>query len=202
MSRPAPLLPSRRPLPGQRAHVPGNSPCIRTPQRLRAPAHPPLGPAPCSAARVTASRVHSRAPRAARECLPCKDKKNLLIFFLCPAEKLRKLAQDGYKRFEGFEYDVEADIKAYEEMAATVKPFIADTVHQINQWSVFFFFFFFYRAAFSHSCACLLWAKGEAWGVPRRVVLGTSPACMLVCRPACRPARPAAQLAADASIHA
>ncbi|KAL4438177.1 hypothetical protein ABPG77_010538 [Micractinium sp. CCAP 211/92] len=50
------------------------------------------------------------------------------------AEKLRKLAQDGYKRFEGFEYDVEADIKAYQDMAATVKPFIADTVHQINQW--------------------------------------------------------------------
>ncbi len=53
-----------------------------------------------------------------------------------PAEKLRKLAQDGYKRFEGFEYDVEADIKAYQDMAATVKPFIADTVHQINQWCV------------------------------------------------------------------
>ena len=51
-----------------------------------------------------------------------------------PADKLRKLAQDGYKRFEGFEYDVEGDIKAYQEMAATVAPFISDTVYQINEW--------------------------------------------------------------------
>lgn len=29
------------------------------------------------------------------------------------ADKLRKLAADGYKRFDGFEYDVEADIQAY-----------------------------------------------------------------------------------------
>ncbi|EFN56347.1 hypothetical protein CHLNCDRAFT_35084 [Chlorella variabilis] len=50
------------------------------------------------------------------------------------ADKLRKLAQDGYKRFEGFEYDVEGDIKAYQEMAATVAPFISDTVYQINEW--------------------------------------------------------------------
>lgn len=55
---------------------------------------------------------------------------------LNPAEKLRKLADDGFKRFEGFEYDVEADIETYRQMAATVAPFISDTVFQINEWCV------------------------------------------------------------------
>lgn len=50
------------------------------------------------------------------------------------AEKLRKLALDGSQRFDGFEYDVEADIAYYQEMAATVRPYITDTVHQINEW--------------------------------------------------------------------
>ena len=53
---------------------------------------------------------------------------------LLPAEKLRKLSLDGSQRFPDFEYDVEADIKMYEEMAATVLPFITDTVHQLNEW--------------------------------------------------------------------
>jgi hypothetical protein len=52
----------------------------------------------------------------------------------CPADKLRKLSLDGSQRFPDFEYDVEADIKMYEEMAATVLPFITDTVHQLNEW--------------------------------------------------------------------
>ncbi|GAB4817464.1 hypothetical protein N2152v2_004510 [Parachlorella kessleri] len=50
------------------------------------------------------------------------------------AEKLRKLSQDGIKRFAGFEYDVEKDIEAYKTIAATVKPYIADTVYQLNEW--------------------------------------------------------------------
>lgn len=93
------------------------------------------------------------------------------------ADKLRKLAADGYKRFDNFDYDVEADIKQYQvrrrveakgdasererqdfdcdveavadasylstciaatllpqDMAATVLPYISDTVHNINEW--------------------------------------------------------------------
>ena len=49
-------------------------------------------------------------------------------------DKLRKLAMDGQKRFEGFEYDVEADIEAYRTMAETVAPYVTDTVHKLNEW--------------------------------------------------------------------
>jgi adenylosuccinate synthase len=74
----------------------------------------------------------------ARRCLTPSPITHLNPSVPCPrlliAEKLRKLSQDGYKRFEGFEYDVEADIAAYRDMAAVVEPYIADTVHQINEW--------------------------------------------------------------------
>lgn len=48
------------------------------------------------------------------------------------AEKLRKLALDGQRRFEDFEYDVEAEIELYKEIAKTVAPYVTDTVHYIN----------------------------------------------------------------------
>jgi adenylosuccinate synthase len=48
------------------------------------------------------------------------------------AEKLRKLALDGQRRFEDFEYDVEAEIELYKEIAKTVAPYVTDTVHFIN----------------------------------------------------------------------
>ena len=44
------------------------------------------------------------------------------------ADKLRKLALDGAKRFEGFEYDVEADLEAYLKIIPRVLPLITDTV--------------------------------------------------------------------------
>lgn len=70
------------------------------------------------------------ASKATRNGIRVGDLKRPKIF----EEKLRKLADDGFKRFEGFEYDVEADIETYRQMAATVAPFIADTVFQINEW--------------------------------------------------------------------
>ena len=36
------------------------------------------------------------------------------------ADKLRKLAMDGSKRFEGFQYDVEADIEKFVDIAQQV----------------------------------------------------------------------------------
>ncbi|CAL8468716.1 g8256 [Coccomyxa elongata] len=48
------------------------------------------------------------------------------------AAKLRVLALDGLKRFEGFQYDVEADIEQYKEIAKKVLPFVGDTVELIN----------------------------------------------------------------------
>jgi len=51
------------------------------------------------------------------------------------AEKLRKLAMDGEKRFDDFEYNVEDDIAMYKELAETVAPYVGDTVHMINEWA-------------------------------------------------------------------
>lgn len=49
------------------------------------------------------------------------------------ADKLRKLAVDGQKRFgEDFQYDVEAEIKTYADLAVQLKPYITDTVEYLN----------------------------------------------------------------------
>ena len=49
------------------------------------------------------------------------------------ADKLRKLNMDGAKRFgDAYNYDVEADAKAYRQYAEAVKPFITDTVDYLN----------------------------------------------------------------------
>jgi adenylosuccinate synthase len=48
------------------------------------------------------------------------------------APRLRALAADAAARFPGIDYDVEADIKRYEEYAEKVKPLIGDTVSEIN----------------------------------------------------------------------
>ena len=45
------------------------------------------------------------------------------------AAKLRVLALDGAKRFDGFEYDVEADIDTYKAIAERVLPMCADLFH-------------------------------------------------------------------------
>lgn len=46
-------------------------------------------------------------------------------------DKLRKLAMDGSKRFEGFQYDVEADIKKFVDIAQQVQaasaPIVAES---------------------------------------------------------------------------
>ena len=41
-------------------------------------------------------------------------------------------ADDGRKRFEGWQYDVEADIQNYSELSKRILPFISDTVEHIN----------------------------------------------------------------------
>ena len=43
-------------------------------------------------------------------------------------EKLRKLAVDGSKRFDGWAYDVEADIAKYKKILPDVLPLISDSV--------------------------------------------------------------------------
>lgn len=70
------------------------------------------------------------ASKATRNGVRVGDLKDLDVF----AEKLRKLALDGSRRFADFDYDVEADIAAYREMAATVAPYVGDTVQLINEW--------------------------------------------------------------------
>jgi len=46
---------------------------------------------------------------------------------------LRALAADASARFEGFDYDVEAEIVKYREYAKRIIPFIADTVTLVNE---------------------------------------------------------------------
>lgn len=41
-------------------------------------------------------------------------------------------ADDGRKRFDNWQYDVEADIPRYAELSARLQPFIADTVSDLN----------------------------------------------------------------------
>jgi len=48
------------------------------------------------------------------------------------ANALRTLAADAAARFDGFEYDVEAEIVRYREIASRIEPFIADTVEYVN----------------------------------------------------------------------
>ena len=69
--------------------------------------------------------------KATRNGIRVGDLKDLDVF----ADKLRKLSLDGEQRFKDFDYDVEADIAMYREIAATVAPFVADTVHLINDWA-------------------------------------------------------------------
>ena len=47
------------------------------------------------------------------------------IGYKCGCNHLQVLALDGAKRFEGFEYDVEADIEAYKGIAERVLPMCA-----------------------------------------------------------------------------
>ena len=48
------------------------------------------------------------------------------------ATALRALAADAAARFDGFEYDVEAEIERYKDIAARIEPFIADTLEYVN----------------------------------------------------------------------
>jgi adenylosuccinate synthase len=67
--------------------------------------------------------------KATRNGLRVCDLRNLDTF----AEKLRKLALDGSRRFgEGFNYDVEADIKLYHQLAERVMPYVVDTVEYLH----------------------------------------------------------------------
>ena len=69
--------------------------------------------------------------KATRNGLRVGDLKDLDSF----AEKLRKLSLDGARRFKDFDYDVEADIAMYRDIATIVAPFVADTVHLVNDWA-------------------------------------------------------------------
>lgn len=68
------------------------------------------------------------ASKATRNGVRVGDLRDLDAF----AAKLRVLALDAQKRFEGFQYDVEADIEQYKEIAKKVLPFVGDTVELIN----------------------------------------------------------------------
>lgn len=70
------------------------------------------------------------ASKATRNGLRVGDLKNLETF----ADKLRKLALDGSRRFQDFDYDVEADIAKYKDMAAVVAPYVVDSVQLIHEW--------------------------------------------------------------------
>jgi len=45
---------------------------------------------------------------------------------------LRALAADAAQRFDNFEYDVEAEIVRYQEIAKRIEPYIEDTVYFVN----------------------------------------------------------------------
>lgn len=50
------------------------------------------------------------------------------------ADKLRELARDAEKRFgDALEYDVEVEIKQYEQLAAQVLPYVTDTCYFLNK---------------------------------------------------------------------
>lgn len=49
------------------------------------------------------------------------------------AAKLRKLALDGSKRFDGWQYDVEADIEMYKKIIPNVLPLITDSVRLLGR---------------------------------------------------------------------
>ena len=66
---------------------------------------------------------------ATRNGIRVGDIKNMDTF----AEKLKTLAADAGKRFEGFEYDVDAEIQRYGKIRERILPFIADTVEIVNQ---------------------------------------------------------------------
>ncbi|KAL6751939.1 Adenylosuccinate synthetase [Haematococcus lacustris] len=69
------------------------------------------------------------ASKATRNGLRVCDILNLDSF----ADKLRKLAMDGSKRFgDGFTYDVEKDIAYYRQLAEVVRPYITDTIDYLN----------------------------------------------------------------------
>ena len=69
------------------------------------------------------------ASKATRNGIRVGDIKNMDTF----AEKLKTLAADAGKRFEGFEYDVDAEIQRYGKIRERILPFIADTVEIVNQ---------------------------------------------------------------------
>ena len=56
------------------------------------------------------------ASKATRNGLRVVDLRDKAAF----ADKLRKLSMDGSKRFEGFQYDVEADIEKFVDIAQQV----------------------------------------------------------------------------------
>lgn len=66
--------------------------------------------------------------KATRNGLRVCDLKHPVTF----AEKLRKLAMDGKKRFEDMSYDVEEDIAMYTSLAAKLKPYVGDTIELLN----------------------------------------------------------------------
>ena len=79
---------------------------------------------PCFAETLLTSADSGHESQATRNGIRVGDLRDFEVF----ADKLRKLALDGASRFEGFEYDVEADIEAYRRIIPRVLPLITDTV--------------------------------------------------------------------------
>ncbi|EAL64552.1 adenylosuccinate synthetase [Dictyostelium discoideum AX4] len=72
---------------------------------------------------------------------PCYSSKasrgGLRVCDLYSPEHFRKtftrLVENKHKRFGSFEYDVEAELKRYQEFAEMLKPFVIDSVYYLNQ---------------------------------------------------------------------
>ena len=76
---------------------------------------------------LTDDHLHAHV-QATRNGIRVSDLRDYEAF----ADKLRKLALDGAKRFEGFDYDVEADLEAYLKIIPRVLPLITDTVPTLS----------------------------------------------------------------------
>ena len=48
-------------------------------------------------------------------------------------DKLQRLVDENKARFEGFDWDVEAEVKLYTELAEKLKPYVTDSIQLINK---------------------------------------------------------------------
>ncbi|KYQ92695.1 adenylosuccinate synthetase [Tieghemostelium lacteum] len=56
-----------------------------------------------------------------------------LFFFESFKKSFVRMVENKFKRFGKFEYDIEAELKRYEEYSKLIKPFVIDSVYYINK---------------------------------------------------------------------